>query len=452
MQIDPQQLAIFSGSLLICLFGGFLVAWWIQKYRLIAREEGTQLNQKLQEAVRKLARFEGSEQLQNTLLGEQENTITELRDLLANSEKQLATKESEHKSLEQRLREKQKEIEDMYESMKQNFELLSRKILDDTSKKFTEQNSTRIQEIVTPLQRSIQDFRGKVEESQKDQASYHGQLKSELQHLREANKRITSEAENLVHALKGDSKSQGVWGEMILETLLEKSGLTKGIEYDTQVSVSDQREGGGQRLRPDVLVWYPQQKGCLVIDSKVSLTAYERYCSAETPEEKQRALSEHITSLRTHIRGLSKKNYQNLKGFNSPDFVLLFIPIEPALGVAQGHDTKLYDDAFAANIVLITPSTLLATLRLIRHLWIQERQNENALKIAERGGKLYDKFVTLFEEIEKLSQQIDKSADACRNVKNLIRDGHGNLYGQMEKIRSLGAKAQKALPPGEDVS
>jgi len=427
------------------LLVGALAAWWWQHLRL--RERLAALATTREEAATLRGRLDELLASRDTLTSQCEALRQELQSATA-AKAGLETRAAE---LDRQLAGQLAETTKLQEEMRQRFELLARKLLDETSQKFHQHNATRMEEIVGPLQRSLVDFKGKVEQAQKEQTDYHGQLKNELSHLREANLKITGEAENLIRALKGDSKTQGAWGEMILETLLEKSGLTKGVEYDVQVSFTDERETerAGQRLRPDVVVYYPEQKGCLVIDAKVSLTAYEKYCSSENEEDRKQAARDHLLSMRSHIKGLAGRAYHQLKGFNSPDFVLLFIPIEPALGLAQQQDATLYEDAFSRNIVLITPSTLLATLKLVRHLWTQERQNKNALEIADRGGKLYDKFVTLFEEVETLSQQITRTATSCDKVKNLIRDGNGNLLGQVEKLRNLGAKASKSLPASE---
>lgn len=346
------------------------------------------------------------------------------------------------------------ELEKMQSQLKEQFELLSRRLLEETSRKFQAENHTKLEEVVAPLQRAITDFRLKVEQVHTQQTDYHGQLKNELANLRMANARITDEAENLVKALKGDTQTQGVWGEMILENILQRSGLQRGVEYDVQVastSGSDE-DGDRRRIRPDIVVYYPEQKGCLIIDSKVSLTAYERYCSAADEAEREEAAKAHLRSIRTHVQTLAAKNYQNLHGLQSPDFILMFIPIEPALGLAQRLDAGLYEWAFDKNIVLITPSTLLTTLRLVRFLWMQQRQNANALEIAERGGRLIDKFLTVYDELQNLDAAIAKSAHQSRKVLDLVQHGRGSLVRQVEMLRDLGAKASKPRPqlPGED--
>jgi DNA recombination protein RmuC len=439
--------------MVLAFLAGGMAAWWIQYFRL---RPGPRLNENfLRELEAQLAKAREADANTTGAMGRLQEEAQATKLSLENKQKELleaareiATLQTRCQQLAEQCASQESQREEIQKQMQERFELLSRRLLEETSHKFQTENRNRLEEVLNPLQISLKDFRAKVEQSQKEQTDYHGQLKNELQSLREANRKVTEEAENLVRALKGDSKTQGTWGEMILETLLEKSGLTRGEEYETQVSALDTREeeGAGVRLRPDVVIYYPRQKGGLVIDSKVSLTAYERYCNAENEKERETAAKDHLNSLRNHIRGLAAKNYHDLPGLTSPDFVLLFIPVEPALALAQRLDATLYEDAFSKNIVLITPSTLLATLKLVRHLWNQERQNVNALAIAERGGRLYDKFATLYEEIESLGMQMDRSTNQLQKIRGLLRDGSGNLLGQVDKLRKLGAKASKTLP------
>jgi DNA recombination protein RmuC len=253
---------------------------------------------------------------------------------------------------------------------------------------------------------------------------------------------MSKDANNLTNALKGQTKTQGNWGEFILESILEKSGLVKGREYSVQESLSSSE---GRRFQPDVLIKLPENK-TIVIDSKVSLISYEKFTSAENEEDRQLALRDFIISIKNHIKGLSAKNYQNLYGIESLDFVLMFMPIEPAFGLAVQNDISLFNDAFEKNIVIVSPSTLLATLRTIASIWRQENQNKNALEIARQSGSLYDKFVGFVDDLTTLGSRIDSAKDSYNSAFNKLRDGRGNLIRGVEKIKRLGAKTAKSLP------
>jgi DNA recombination protein RmuC len=260
--------------------------------------------------------------------------------------------------------------------------------------------------------------------------------------LQEMNQKMSEEAKNLTKALKGDTKQQGNWGEVVLQRILEKSGLRKDHEYEIQKSVQTEE---GRRLQPDVIVRLPDEKR-LVIDSKVSLKAFERYSSTDDPAEQQLQLKQHIQSLRSHVKNLSGKNYEQIHGFKSPDFVLMFIPIEPAFGAAMQKDPELYNEAFEKNIIIVSPTTLLATLATIENVWKQEYQNRNAMEIAKRGGLLYDKFVGFVDNLEQIGTRIRQTQDSWSSAMKQLSTGSGNLVGQAEKLRKLGANASKTLP------
>ena len=331
----------------------------------------------------------------------------------------------------------------MQQKFTKEFENLANRIFDDKAKKFSEQSKTNLQEILNPLKERISEFQNKVEETNKESIRGHASLREQLSMLKDMNQQITQEAKNLTDALRGQSKTQGNWGEFILESILEKSGLVKGREYVVQESLTAE---SGKRFQPDVIIKLPENKS-IVIDSKVSLVAYEKFISSDDEHQKQLALREHINSIRSHIKNLSSKNYQNLYQLESLDFVLMFMPVEPAFALAVQNDKTIFNDAFEMNIVIVSPSTLLATLRTISSIWRQENQNKNALEIARQAGTLYDKFVNFYTDLLDVGKKMDSAKDSYENAMKKIHDGRGNLISGVEKIRELGAKASKSLPP-----
>lgn len=337
--------------------------------------------------------------------------------------------------------EQKQEVEKLQEKFTKEFENLANKILDEKSTKFTEQNQKNIKQILSPLQEKIQLFEKKVEDTQKENITIHSALKEQLLNLQNQNLKITQEAENLTKALKGDSKMQGNWGELVLERVLEKSGLEKDREYSVQQSF--QREDGS-RVLPDVIINLPDGKK-MVVDSKVSLTDYERYVNADE-EFKEKHLKDHINSLRRHVEQLSAKKYEDLYEMESPDFVLLFVPIEPAFAVAINQDNSLYNKAFEQNIVIVTPSTLLATLRTIDTMWNNEKQQKNAIEIARQAGALYDKFEGFVSDLTKVGKKMDEAKTEYRGAMNKLVDGRGNIVTSIEKLKKMGAKAKKSIP------
>ena len=350
----------------------------------------------------------------------------------------LTQKVSELKNLENKLNENKAEVEKLQEKFAKDFEILASKILEEKSSKFTEQNKENIKNILNPLQDKILTFEKKVEETHKESIDYHAALRQQIVGLKDLNVQMSKETLNLTKALKGDSKIQGNWGELVLERVLEKSGLEKGSEYFVQQSfVTDE----GKRILPDVVIHLPDDKK-MVIDSKVSLTAYEQFVNAEDETEKAVALKEHVNSLKRHIEQLSDKNYQDIYQIESPDFVLLFIPIEPAFAVALNSDNQLYNKAFEKNIVIVTPTTLLATLRTIDSMWNNEKQQKNAVEIAIQAGRLYDQFVNLTEDLIKVGNQL-KTVQGSYDVSMKKLTGAGNLIKKVESIKKLGAKGTK---------
>lgn len=355
-----------------------------------------------------------------------------------------ASLEADYKNLEERLREHKQEVEQLQLQFADRFKNLANEILEEKSKKFTEQNKSNLDQLLKPLNERIRDFEQKVMQTHKDGETSRAALIQQIKDLRDLNNKVTQEANNLANALKGQTKTQGNWGEMILEKILEKSGLEKGREYVVQESL---RSDDGRRLQPDIVVKLPEDRN-VIIDSKVSLKAYERYYSAENEKEKEKALKEHISSIQTHVKGLSSKSYQKLYQINNPDFVLMFIPIESAFGLAVQHESSLYNDAFERNVVIVSPSTLLATLFTINNIWKQERQNQNAQEIARQSGALYDKFVGFTEDMLKLGERMDQARRSYDDALNKLSTGRGNLVRRAERIRKLGAGVSKPLPPG----
>jgi DNA recombination protein RmuC len=354
---------------------------------------------------------------------------------------ELTRKNTEYENLQQQNLKRDEELEERQEQLRKDFELLATKILDEKSEKFTLQNKENIKNILNPLQEKIQIFEKKVDDTQKESISMHSALKEQLLGLKDLNQQMTKEATNLTKALKGDSKMQGNWGELVLERVLEKSGLEKDREYYVQQNFT---LADGTRVLPDVVLHLPDNKK-MIIDSKVSLTDYERFVNSDT-DEREAHLKAHISSIRKHVDQLSDKNYQDLYDIESPDFVLLFIPIEPAFAVAINEDNSLYNKAFEKNIVIVTPSTLLATLRTIDTMWNNEKQQRNAIEIARQAGALYDKFEGLVKDLTGVGKKIDDAKKDYSSAMNKLVEGRGNLITSVEKLKKMGAKAKKSLP------
>ena len=354
----------------------------------------------------------------------------------------LAKKENDFDNLLERNKEQKHEVEQLQEKFTKEFENLANKILEEKTNKFTEQNKENMKTILNPLQEKIQLFEKKVDDTHKESIDYHAALRQQILGLREMNEQMSKETINLTKALKGDSKMQGNWGELVLERVLEKSGLEKGREYEVQQSFTNE---DGSRILPDVIINLPDGKK-MVVDSKVSLTAYEKFVNEEDDALKITFLKEHVSSVKRHVDQLSDKNYQDIYEMESPDFVLLFIPIEPAFALALNEDNTLYNKAFEKNIVIVTPSTLLATLRTIDSMWTNQKQQENAIEIARQAGALYDKFEGFVGDLIKIGKKMDEAKGEYGNAMNKLVEGKGNLVRSAEKLKKMGAKAKKALP------
>nr|WP_298141016.1 DNA recombination protein RmuC [uncultured Pseudomonas sp.] len=368
---------------------------------------------------------------------EREQQEAELRRLGAERAALSAELREQQDSHQQRLN----DLQGSRDELRAQFAELAGKIFDEREQRFAETSQQRLGQLLDPLKERIQSFEKRVEESYQQEARERFSLGKELERLQQLNQRLGDEATNLTRALQGQ-KVQGNWGELVLERVLEHAGLQNGREYQTQVSL---RSADGERFQPDVVIQLPGDKQ-VVVDAKVSLTAYQQSVVAETDGERQQALKQHVLSLRSHLKGLSLKDYQRLEGLHSLDFVLLFVPIEAAFAAALQTDAGLFQEAFEQNIVIVSPTTLLVTLRVIDSLWRQERQSQNAREIAERAGALYDKFVAFIQDLDEIGarlQQLDKAYAAARNK---LSDGRGNIVSRVENLKLLGARASKSLP------
>lgn len=367
----------------------------------------------------------------------------------AQKEAELRRLDAQTAALNAELREQQEshqqrmnDLQGSRDELRAQFSELAGKIFDEREQRFAQTSNERLGQLLDPLKERIQSFEKRVEESYQQEARERFSLGKELERLQQLNLRLSDEATNLTRALKGQ-KTQGNWGELILERVLEHAGLEKGREYQTQVSL---KGPDGERFQPDVLILLPGDKQ-VVVDSKVSLTAYQQFVAADDEVIGQAALKQHVLSLRNHVKGLAGKDYKRLEGLHSLDFVLLFVPIEAAFSAALQAEPNLFQEAFDRNIVIVSPTTLLATLRVIDSLWKQERQSQNAREIAERAGWLYDKFVLFIQDLDEVGnrlQQLDKAYSAARNK---LTDGRGNLVSRSEQLKLLGARASKSLPP-----
>ncbi|WP_338840510.1 DNA recombination protein RmuC [Flavobacterium ginsenosidimutans] len=434
----------FLLGFVIALFIGIYVGRMLsgsksQSEKAIAEERLHALNSQLQMQKEQFENEKNNFQKQLQLhISEKENIRTE-KDSLAI---QLSKKEVDFENLWERHKEQKSEINELQEKFTKEFENLANKILEEKSAKFTEQNSENMKNILVPLQDKIHIFEQKVDQTHKESIDYHAALRQQIIGLSEMNAQMSKETLNLTKALKGDSKMQGNWGELVLERVLEKSGLEKGREYEVQQSFTNAE---GNRVFPDVIINLPDGKK-MIVDSKVSLSAYEKWVNEESELLKTEFLKEHVISIKRHIEQLGSKNYHDLYQMESPDFVLLFIPMEPAFAIALNEDPTLYTKAFDRNIVIVTPSTLLATLRTIDSMWTNQKQQENALEIARQAGALYDKFEGFVSDLVRIGNKIKDTKTEYESAMNKLVDGKGNLISSVERLKKMGAKAKKSLP------
>ena len=432
---------------------GAVLTYFIVKSSSVSRKNYDELNQNFSQKEAEFNKISAEISAENK---SQKQKIAEQQELnqkqsieikeLQNDKNQLIGLKSQlaaqNENLQKLLDSQKEEIAKMQEVAKTEFQNLANKILEEKTLKFTEQNQQNLKNILNPLQEKITDLEKKVENTHKESIDYHAALRQQIIGLKDLNLQMSKETINLTKALKGDSKIQGNWGELVLERVLEKSGLEKGREYEIQKSFTTEE---GNRVQPDVVINLPDGKK-MIVDSKVSLTAYEKYINEDEEEQKTAFLKEHVTSLKRHVEQLGNKNYQHLYEMESPDFVLLFIPIEPAFAIALNEDTQLYNKAFEKNIVIVTPSTLLATLRTIDSMWTNQKQQDNAIEIARQAGALYDKFEGFVTDLVKIGKKMDEAKTEYEGAMNKLVDGRGNLITSVQKLKIMGAKAKKSLP------
>ncbi|OEU53873.1 MAG: hypothetical protein BA868_06760 [Desulfobacterales bacterium C00003106] len=378
----------------------------------------------------------------SAMLKEKEQDMDELRRKLTDQKATIAELNTRMEEERSQSEEKLALLNDARAELTNHFRMLAQDIFEEKGKKFTEQNQSGLDALLTPFRNQLTDFKKRVDDVYVSEAKDRASLRQELANLRLLNMKINQEAMNLTRALKGDRKAQGNWGELVLERVLEQSGLRKGIEYETQGGFRDR---DNKLLKPDVIIHLPEGKD-VVVDSKVSLNDYERYSSVEDEGEQAEALVAHIQAVRNHIEGLGGKDYSGLKGLRSLDFVLMFMPIEAAFMAAFQNDENLFSVAFAHKIVVVTPTTLLATLRTIENIWRYERQNQNAQAIAERAGAVYDKLRGFVEDMERLGKQLSTARSTYYDAMGKLTTGQGNLISQASRFVELGIKVKKALP------
>ncbi|WP_462253336.1 DNA recombination protein RmuC [Ekhidna sp.] len=354
---------------------------------------------------------------------------------------QNSTLTANYQNLQTRLEEQKGELTQLQEKFTTEFKNLANEIFEEKSKKFTDQNKSNLHELLGPLGQKLSDFEKKVEQTNKESLERSTALREQIIGLRELNSRMTKEAENLTKALKGDVKMQGNWGEVILERILEKSGLEKDREYFVQETLHSEE---GKRLRPDVIIKLPDNKN-LVIDAKMSLIAYEKYMNTDDENEKEQHLKDHILSVRAHVKGLAEKNYHQLFDGGSLDYVLMFVPIESAFALVVQHGGELYNEAHEKSIIIVSPATLVATLRTVSSIWKHEYQNRNALEIARQGGALYDKFKSFVDDLIEVGKSLDKSKQQYGQAMNKLVEGKDNLIRKTERLKELGSKTSKSM-------
>lgn len=390
-----------------------------------------------------------SRDLLEALQGQLEALKRELsakEDDLRKTHAQLAARDQHIFHLQESLGSLKSETEQLQKRFQTEFENVANRLLEEKSNRFTEQNARNLTNILTPLREKIKDLEDNIDRKFSEESREKTSLREELKQLQLLNSQLSSEAHNLVSALKGQSKTQGDWGELQLETILEKSGLQKGVHFETQASMRDE---AGNMKRPDFIIHLPDNKH-LIVDSKVSLSAFEQYFNSTEPQARDKFLSDHIRSLRKHIADLSATNYQLLGPVNSPDYLILFIPLDGALTAAVQADPRLYTEALERNIVLVSTSTLLATLRMVAYLWRQDKQTRSVQEIARQSGMLYDKFVAFVDDLRRVGTQLDSAKSAYGEAMNKLTDAArpgDTLIGKANKIRDLGAKTTKSLPP-----
>ena len=429
MELNSTNILVFAFTLIL----GYIIGLLLTKNRSQRRISGLEVRNKMMSDEMERQKEEVQQ------LKEKSNVLISDRHAL---ELQLTKKSAAFEKLEEKLAENNAQLDKLQEKFQKDFEILASKILEEKSLKFTQQNKENLKNILHPLQDKIQLFEKKVEASNKESLVMHTALKEQIDGLQKLNEQMSKEAVNLTKALKGDSKTQGDWGETQLEVLLEKAGLFKDVHYSTQGGYRDE---SGQLKKPDFIINLPDNKH-LIIDAKVSLTGYEEFYNAETEKGKDSGMKKHLLSIRKHFKELGEKQYTDLYGINTPDYVLMFVPVEPALMVALSEEQHLYLDALDKNVVLVSNSTLLATLRTIASIWKHEDQKKNVLEIARQAGALYDKFEGFVNDLVRVGKSIKTSKESYDLAMNKLVEGRGNLVTSVERLKKLGAKAKKSLP------
>jgi DNA recombination protein RmuC len=432
--------------LIIGLLIGFALAWFIAKAKYLNQNDTANIVESLKQDLFNLS--SDIKVKDDRLNGVNENLksikeeLNQKENIISNLERNVAGKDSDLRHLNERLVENKKEVNELQEKFKIQFENLANKILEEKTGKFTEQNKTNLEAILNPLKDKIQQFEKKVDETHKKDIEDRASIQERIRNLVQTSNQISEDAKNLTKALKGDSKTQGNWGELILESILEKSGLVKDREYFVQQSFKDDM---GSRFQPDVVVKFPDER-TIIIDSKVSLTAYERFTSSENEEDQEKALNEHIGSIKKHIKELSEKKYQDLVDIKSLDFVMMFLPIEPAFLIAIQKEPDLWNFAYEKGILLISPTNLIAVLKMVSNFWNNERQNRNVMEIARQSGALYEKFLGFVNDLKEIEKKLDGAKTAHQNAMKKLSTGKDNLVSKVERIKKLGAKTEKELP------
>jgi DNA recombination protein RmuC len=424
---------------------GALALFWVKLNRTAKPVDTTEMEtliKRVEELSMQARVAEERERNINEQLKKSSELILQKESAILELTRKVSQAEAEKRGLSEKLTEQKAEIEKIQEKFRAEFKNLANEILEEKTQKFTEQNKTKLEEILKPLGEKIRDFEKRVEDTYDKESKERFSLVKEIKTLSELNIRISEDTKNLTVALKSDSKKQGNWGELVLERVLESSGLVKGQEYIREFST---RSEGGDTYRPDVIVNLPDNKH-IIIDSKVSLTAYTDFVNSEIPEEKDKFLKQHLFSIRNHVKLLGEKSYQNLGAFDTPDYVLLFIPIESSFSIALQSDPELFNFAWEKNVVIVSPTTLLATLRTVSSIWKHEKQELNAKEIARQTGDLYDKFTGFVDDLLDLGNKLDSTRKTYESSMNKLSTGKGNLVSRANKIKELGAKATKSLP------
>lgn len=399
-------------------------------------QEGLILQTRLQAEVERIPQLDQQLQERQSQLEQLQRSLAARADVITELETRLTVERASHED-------KLATLDAAREQLKSDFESLANRIFEEKATRFSQSSQEQLGHLLVPLRQQLGEFRQRVQDSYDKEAKDRRALHEQILQLKALNQQMSQDAVNLTHALKGENKTQGNWGEVILARVLEQSGLREGYEFETQVSL----QSGGRRFQPDVVVRLPDQKD-VIIDSKVSLAAYEQYCNSEGEPQRNACLKAHLASLRGHVRGLSDKAYEKLEGVRSLDFVLLFVPVEGAFLLALEQDRSLFDDAFSRNIILVSPSTLLVTLRTINNIWRYEYQSRNAREIARRGGELHDKFVGFVESLDDVGKHLERAQTAFETSRKRLSSGRGNLVSQAAMLNRLGAASRKQLPEG----